>query len=51
METYLIRNTLARSLNLGQYHIKERNEITDARIKKFVTKWDKSNTKKTGDGK
>lgn len=51
METYLISNTLARSLNLGQYHIKERNEITDARIKKFVAKWDKSNTKKTGDGK
>ncbi len=50
-ETYLIRDTLARSLNLGQYHIKERNEITNARIKNFVTKWEKRNTGKSGGGK
>jgi HEAT repeat protein len=50
-ETYLIRGTLATSLKLEHYHIKEQNEITNARIKNFVTKWEKSNTGKSGDGK
>jgi hypothetical protein len=50
-ETYLIRDALATSLKLEHYHVKEQNEITNARIKNFVTKWEKSNTGKSGGGK
>jgi HEAT repeat protein len=49
--TFDMRSELAGSLSPEKYRFKERDEITHARIKTFVTKWDKGNADKKGGGK